>query len=98
MIINKVNKKTIGFLRKLQKALRRSHQFTLYKAFARLHLDYDGIINDQDGVLLPNGVFNSHNPKGIRFTVKLPMGISNFRTTNAGIFFKIYYTKFVMAC
>ena len=48
--------------------------------------------------LLPNGVFNSHNPKGIRFTVKLPMGISNFRTTNAGIFFKIYYTKFVMAC
>ena len=47
MIINKVNK-TIGFLRKLHKALRRSHQFTLYKAFARLHLDYDGIINGQD--------------------------------------------------
>ena len=46
--------------------------------------------------LLPNGVFNSHNPKGIRFTVKLPN--HNFRTTNAGIFFKIYYTKFVMAC
>ena len=48
--------------------------------------------------LLPNGVFNCHNSKGIRFTVKLPMGISNFRTPNAGIFFKIYYTKFVMAC
>ena len=47
MIINKVNK-TIGFLRKLHKALRRSYQFNLYKAFARLHLDYDGIINDQD--------------------------------------------------
>ena len=24
--------------------------------------------------LLPNGVFNSHNPKRIRFTVRMPLG------------------------
>ena len=24
--------------------------------------------------LLPNGLFNSHNPKGIRFAVRMPLG------------------------
>ena len=47
MIINKVNK-TIGLLRKLHKALRRSYQITLYKAFVRLHLDFGIIIYGQE--------------------------------------------------
>ena len=47
MIINKVNK-TIGLLRKLHKALRRSHQLTIYKPFVILHLDCGGIIYEQD--------------------------------------------------
>ena len=34
--------------------------------------------------LLPNGVFNSHNPKGIRF----PMGLSNFQNHKCGHIFQ----------
>ena len=29
--------------------------------------------------LLPYGVFHSHNPKGIRFTARLPLGLSHFQ-------------------
>ena len=47
MIINKVNK-TIDLLRKLHKALQRSHQLIIYKAFMRNHLDHCCIISDQD--------------------------------------------------
>ena len=46
MIINKLNQ-TMGVLLKLHKALRRSHQLTLHKAFVRPNLDYGGIIFDQ---------------------------------------------------
>ena len=38
--------------------------------------------------LLPNGVFNSYNPKGITFTVKLPMGLSNFQNHKCGHIFQ----------
>ena len=37
----------MGVLLKLHKALRRSHQLTLHKAFLRPNLDYGGIIFDQ---------------------------------------------------
>ena len=47
MITINVNK-TIGILRKLHEDLRRSHQLTIYNVFVRLHLDYGGIISDQD--------------------------------------------------
>ena len=47
MITINVNK-TIGLLRKLHEDLRRSHQLTIYNVFVRLHLDYCGIISDQD--------------------------------------------------
>ena len=46
MIINQLNQ-TMGVLLKLHKALRRSHQLTLHKAFVRPNLDYGGIIFDQ---------------------------------------------------
>ena len=29
--------------------------------------------------LLPNGIFNSHNPKAIRFIVRLRLGFSQFQ-------------------
>ena len=47
MIINKVNN-TIRLLRKLHKDLWRSHQLTAYKPLVRLHLNYGGIISNQD--------------------------------------------------
>ena len=45
-ITTKVNK-TIGLLRKLWKTLPRPVLMTMYKAFVRPHLDYDGIIYDE---------------------------------------------------
>ena len=46
--------------------------------------------------LLPNGVFNSHNPKGTRFAVRLPMGLCNFQNHKyrhifQDLFHKIYH-------
>ena len=40
-------KKTIGLLRKLQRLLSRSALITIYRAFARPHLDYGDIIYDK---------------------------------------------------
>ena len=42
-ILNKVNE-TIGLLRKLQSILPREPLITIYKSFARLHLDYGDVI------------------------------------------------------
>ena len=47
MITNKESK-TIGPLGKFHKALRRSHQLTIYKAFVRPRLDYDATVHDKD--------------------------------------------------
>ena len=47
MILNKVNK-TIGLLGKLHHFLPRPALLTIYESFIRPHLDYGGIIYDQD--------------------------------------------------
>ena len=46
-ILNKVNE-TIGLLRKLQSILPREPLITIYKSFARPHLDYGDVIYDQN--------------------------------------------------
>ena len=45
-IMSKVDK-TIGLMRKFQAVLQRTSLVTIYKAFIRLHLDYEDIIYDQ---------------------------------------------------
>ena len=46
VITIKVNK-TIGLLRKLQRALSRLVSMTIYKAFVRAHLDYGDMVYDE---------------------------------------------------
>ena len=46
-VLKKKISKTIGLLRKLQGILPRTSLITIYKSFARPHLDYGGIIYDQ---------------------------------------------------
>ena len=43
----KINKTTMGPLRKIQNLLPRTVLITIYKAFVRPHLDYDDILHDQ---------------------------------------------------
>ena len=45
-VLKKINK-TVGLLRKFQGILPRTSLITIYKSFARPHLDYDDIIYDQ---------------------------------------------------
>ena len=92
-VLNKVNK-TIGLLCKLQNLLSRSTLITIYKAFARPHLDYGDILFDQTynssfqetktNILQfiqpsPNSVYNFHNPKGLEFITRLRIGLSYLR-------------------
>ena len=46
MLSSKINK-TLGLLQKQQNLLPRSALVTMYKAFARFHLDYGDILHDQ---------------------------------------------------
>ena len=47
MMTTKINKTTIGLLRKIQNLLPRTVLITIYKAFVRSHLDYDDVLHDQ---------------------------------------------------
>ena len=44
--------------------------------------------------LIPNGIFNSHDPKRIRFIVRPQLILVTFRSTDSDIVFNIYYTTF----
>ena len=86
--------KILGLLRKFQSFLPRTSLITIYKSFARPHLNYGDKLNrdirNSDSLniiklsllkfvrLVDNSVFNINNPYGSKLLTRLHLGLSHF--------------------